>query len=388
MATIEKRNFVGLEAVVQSIASDLAGNGFTVLNVNDSADTVIDNESKRILLAPTDAVDPLAVEDSDTGHAKFADRQPWRLMFEVDNVEGGVRIWANTPTNVKIDESSDEVIMSKSGSAGTGDYQTSGLMTYKSWDKATSYSEKSVLLPEGKLEASAKASKKLYTMNVAYWGFDLAKIDYEAIPMSYRLTITPRGIMCMLWVESRDNTGSAYSWFCIQRMVDDSGAVIDSGKAPLFCVFSENGGGGANGTGKGTILLDSISYDALNAPKPDGISQFVVREQDINAPDVPHSAVMDTADASRIINSVQQVSTSEDNQFILNFPKGLNTQRYSYPHELDLFAYTSADVISQWSETEVTVYGEASPRKYKAMNANHLNNKGMRILMLLEGGGV
>ena len=387
MATIEKRNFVGMEAVVQSIAADLAANGFDVLNVNDSDSTTIDDASKRILLKPTDVVDPLAVEDSDTGHANFANRQPWRLMLEVDNEEGGFRIWANTPTNVTVGDVDDVVSISKSGSSGSSDYQTSGLLTYKSWDRST-FKEKNVLLPEGKLAAAAKTPSKMYTMNVAYWGFDLEKVDYEAFPMSYRLTITPRGIMCMVWVESRDNAGSSYGWFCIQRMVDSSGDAVISGKAPLFAVFSENGGGGARGDGTGTISLDSIAYDALNAPKPDGISQFVVREQDINAPDVPHSAVMDTADASRIINSVQQVSTSEDNQFILNFPKGLNTQRYSYPHELDLFAYTSADVISQWSETSVTVYGEASPRKYKAMNANHINNKGMRILMLIEGGGV
>jgi hypothetical protein len=253
-------------------------------------------------------------------------------------------------------------------------------------------------LTEGKLSDSAKSRQALYTMNVAYWGLDLSKVDYGAFPMSYRLTITPRGIMCCIWIESRDNAGSSFGWFCIQRMVDSEGKTVVDGKSPLFAVFSENGGGGAKGDGSGTLTLDGIPYDALNAPKPDGINQFVVREQDINAPTIPHSAVMDTADATRIINSVQQVSTSENNEFILNYPKGLNTQRYSYSHELDLFAYTSADVISQWSETEVSVYGETTVdeegntvplfRKYKAMNANHTNNKGMRILMLIEEGGV
>lgn len=386
MATLEKRNIVGMEALVQSLAADLAANGFDVINVNDSTNTTIDADSKRILLKPTEAVDPLAIEDSDTANANYANRQPWRLMFEVDNEEGGFRVWANTPTNVKIDSATQEVSISRNGSSGAASKQTSGLLTYQSWDESATYKALNVLLPEGKMAATA--GNKLYTMNVAYWGFDLAKVDYEAFPLSYRLTVTPRGIMCFVWVESRDNAGSSYGWFCIQRMVDANGAAVISGKAPLFCVFSENGGGGADSEGKGTINLDGITHDALNAPKPTGINKFTVREQDINAPDKPHSAVIDTADASRIINSVQQVSTSEDNQFILNFPKGLNTQRYSYPHELDLFAYTSADVISQWSETDVTVFGENSPRKYKAMNANHINNKGMRILMLIEGGGV
>jgi len=386
MATIEKRNLVGMEAVVQSLVTDLAANGFEIMNVNDNdSNLTIDGESKRILMRPTTAVDPLAIEESDSGNASYDSRQPWRLMFEVDNDEGGFRIWANTPTNVMVDSATKEVTMSKSVSVGDTDFATSGLLTYKSLDKSAQNTRK-VLAPEGDLASAAQS--KCYTMNVAYWGIDLTKIDYESFPMSYRLTVTPRGIMVMVWVESRDNHGASYGWFCIQRMVDVTGGAVLDGKAPLFCVFSENGGGGARADGTGTIALDGTTYDALNAPEPDGINQFVIREGDINAPDIPHSAVIDTADATRIINSTQQVSTSEDNQFILNFAKGLNTQRYSYPHELDLFAYTSADVISQWSETEVTVYGESTPRKYKAMNANHINNKGMRILMLVEGGGV
>jgi hypothetical protein len=148
MATIERRNFVGVESVIQAIAKDLANNGFDIINVNDNDDLTIDATSKRILLKPTASVDPLAIEDSEVGNANYANRQPWRLMFEVDNAEGGIRIWANTPTNVSIDSGTKKVKMARSGSAGSTSFQTSGLMTYKSWDESTSYKEKSTLLPD------------------------------------------------------------------------------------------------------------------------------------------------------------------------------------------------------------------------------------------------
>jgi hypothetical protein len=65
-------------------------------------------------------------------------------------------------------------------------------------------------------------------------------------------------------------------------------------------------------------------------------------------------------------------------------PNRLNTQRYAYTDELDLIGYTSADVISQDSDVPVTVYGESSPRKYKAMKTSGPNNTGFRILVLTE----
>ncbi len=384
MATIEKRNIVGLQKVCTSLAQDLIANGFVAQSVNDSNTTLtLDENTTKILLAPTDAVDPLAVEDDNTGHAEYDNRQPWRLHLFVDEAAGGIQVAACSPTNVKMEQDGSYEIAKFAGKDASK-VRRSGYMTYDSWDKDTLASQKHVLSPDGKMADKSTA----WTFNIAYWGMDLSQVDYESIPFSYRVTITPRGIMFFLWIESRDGTGNSFGYFVIQRMVNATGNVVKSGKSPLYALFSPNGGGGANGDGTGDIIIDGESFPALNAPSTIGIMKFVVREQDINAPTVPHSAVTDTADSSRIINSVQQVATSEDNKFILNFPKGLNTDRYSYPDELDLFAYTSADVISQWSETSLTVYGEGTPRKYKAMNANHVNNKGMRILMLVEGGGV
>lgn len=114
----------------------------------------------------------------------------------------------------------------------------------------------------------------------------------------------------------------------------------------------------------------------------------MVRESDILKPSLPKSATVNSEDNRAIINAESMVSISEDNKYVVMFPNGLNTARHSYTQELDLIGYTSADVVSQYSEVPLTVYGEATPRIYKALNANKPNNTGMRILMLTQSADV
>ena len=146
------------------------------------------------------------------------------------------------------------------------------------------------------------------------------------------------------------------------------------------------------------------------------LRRFIVRERDINAPYPTLGFVKDgilattatqqgydysefgqcfgvpadkhTLDYAAVINSKQQVAISEGNKYVITFPNGLNTSRYSYTHELDLLAYTSADVVSAGTEVPIQVYGEATPRVYIALSSNGPNNTGMRILLLKSGGGV
>ena len=187
----------------------------------------------------------------------------------------------------------------------------------------------------------------------------LVEGNAEAYPMSYRLTTTSHGIGFFLWEDASDAYSNHFSWFVVQRPVDHiTGLPTTTGHRPLFCIFG------------------------LNTK----VSQFVVREDDILKPGKIHNAALDEEDSAAIINITKQVSITENNRYVITFPNGLNTQRYMYTEELDLLAYTSADVISQFSDVPLTVYGEATPRTYKALNANDVNNSGMRILTLVAGG--
>ena len=122
--------------------------------------------------------------------------------------------------------------------------------------------------------------------------------------------------------------------------------------------------------------------------QPDGIKKFVARESDVFAPTPSVPASVAVEDSNPIINPTKQVSISVDNKYMITFPSGLNTQRRAYKHELDMIAYTSADVIAQDSDVNVTVFGEDTPRTYKAMQANGEYNTGMRILLLTQGAGI
>ena len=99
-------------------------------------------------------------------------------------------------------------------------------------------------------------------------------------------------------------------------------------------------------------------------------------------------ADINQADSDAIINRVNQVSLSEDGKYIVTFPARLNTTRYCYSYELDMIGITSADVVSQDIDVPINVYGESSSRIYKAMHATGINNTGMRVLVLTEGGGI
>ena len=184
----------------------------------------------------------------------------------------------------------------------------------------------------------------------------------QSYPMSYRLSISTRGFWLGVWEDAVTQEESVlFNWMLVQRPVDrTTGVVLTTGKAPVFCV---------NAIGN--------SY-----------WQFVVRESDILRPGKRRPADSDSEDSEEIINTSDQVSLSEDGKYIVTFPSRLNTSRYRYSNELDMVGITSADVVSQFSDVPLSVYGESSPRTYKAMQASGPNNTGMRILVLEQGGGI
>ena len=339
--TVEKNNFVSVEKLIATLATDLTNNGFSAVSIDDqNTDLAIQGTHKSILLKPDTTVDPLAGDED----------QPWLLYLVADDTDDLIDLYTFTPTQLLLGDNGEVTVATSRTDGNNTNVSKSGFM----------FKESQVLT----------GGDRNHFFSYDNWGF--TGNDEESVPISYFLTVTDRGIAFCMWAESYDGDGDKFAWFTIGRMVDSTGAIVVEGKAPLFCVFSHTGGGGSD----------------LNTSELDGIMKFVVRESDVNAPTFPVSATVDTADSTRIINSIQQTSIYEDGKYIINFPRGLNTQRYSYPHELDIIAYASADVTSQYAQHEVNVYDEAQPRKYRALNANHEDNKGMRIYFQTEGMGI
>lgn len=251
----------------------------------------------------------------------LAATQPWRIRIEA-STDLSVNVNVATPIQLL-----DNGTVSALAPAGNG---TAGMLSER----------------DGSLSWIERSTSSITAANQASY------------PMSYRITTSAHGFALFVWDEAADALGNRFSWVSVQRAVDSiTGAPYVTGKSPVYCVFSYS----------------------------DGLKKLVVREADILKPTLAVSADTNTEDSRAILNSEPQVSITEDNKYIITFPNGLNTPRCAYTHELDVIATTSADVVAEWAEVPITVYGESTPRVYKAMGANKPNNTGMRVMMLMDG---
>ena len=398
---IQRRGFTRVDALARSVVTDLLANGFRKVWPT----TEFGTSSKSIILEAGPTVDPL--------HAT----QPWHMKMQwnpgfldatsgvsarTEVTEGGMLdIAVGTPlqfggtTGAHSTYIRREYYRPSSGGTGTvtdeirdipGLLGSAALRNYKVPQGSTAVA---VQNQHGWPDRTFidRARLKIQDSN----GTD----DTRAYPMSYQLVITDRGVCLVVWEDGQDNVANRYSWFVVQRPVDNkTGKTIVEGKCPLHCVYG--------------LMTDSLNMPWSNTSANYNFRRFVVREADVLAPyptpseprlanslyggaTVPMMGVDATnpsIDYHAIMNGEQQVSITENNKYVLTFPNGLNTQRYAYTHELDMIAYTSADVVSGGTVVPIQVYGESTPRKYLALNANGPNNTGMRLLVLVEGGGI
>ena len=160
------------------------------------------------------------------------------------------------------------------------------------------------------------------------------------------------------------------------------------------------------------------------------INRFIVRESDVLKPwDYHTSATMHEADSNSIINPQEQLSITQDRDFVFSFPTQLTSQRFYYPRsELDLIAVSSADFSTQAGHIEIDKYsnsngvksaqfGQINPaevaaesadfqfaahtgpdnrqyiwkrskRKYEGMMSTEPNGNGMRVFLQVTGSSV
>ena len=160
------------------------------------------------------------------------------------------------------------------------------------------------------------------------------------------------------------------------------------------------------------------------------INRFVVREQDVLKPwDYHVSATMHEIDSHAIINPQEQLSITQDRNFVFSFPTQITSQRFYYPQsELDLICVSSADFSTQAGHVEINKYGDSdgingtfssnsfvpagitgdeqtryaghtgpdeekyvwrkNARKYEGMVSTLPNGNGMRIFMQVTGSSI
>lgn len=341
---VERNGYSNILDMGFDIVQDLVNSGaFEVLAVDKVATSSFSRINSEYLLSPTTNVDPLAAETD----------QPWRLLIEFNNSDGYINVWVLTDIQI-----------------------TQGLEVAEYADK-----RQAGRLSANNLNDFSVPGSRFFDRTIAnnVWTcYDGQDVDPEAIPLSYHLTWTDHGVFISTWAEGYNSAGDCFNWILIQRPVDcNTGAIIVDGKAPLMCVFSQYGM-------KDIAMLNDINDSRMQ----NSILHFTVRENDINMPTPPVSSVIPTADSFPLINPIQQTALLEDGNFSVRFLHGFSTARHIYDYKLDMICYTSADVLSQWSQPRFTVFGEATQRTYKALNSNFPDNTGMRVLVQIGGQGI
>lgn len=366
---VTKAGFTSQKKLWAAIAKELVESGaMSIVTVDGASAASIPEEIASAVLSATNSVDPLVTD------------QPWRLCMKV--TEDSVRMYAATPTQIQ-DDGTISIASRVQIGAGGGTYSLpiySGTIgNYQPKQNAsnpiTPENEKDTFFfYRGRRSPTAQDPGCMGSMQ-----FDndagptrLADSDYAANPFTFTLSISDHGFAVHIFVEGQDDRGCRQNWFCIQRAINQDGTVVTSGKAPLFCIYSVSGGG---------------STDA-NTVWADGIMRFTVREADVNAPAPAVSAVVHSPDAFAVMNPIQQVPFNENGRYDFRLPAGFNTQRYSYPYEIDMIGFGSSDTSTNRIPVKVNVYKEAADRTYRAVSANSPKNTGMRLFLLEAGGGV
>lgn len=328
MFSIRRSGFTSAGEITLAIIKDLTENGFSVIAPQSWTPPTETPETLNVTLEAVDA-DLLNGSEVET-------KQPWRMRIEVyDAYTVGMSVGSSLSLADSGIDSWDITAGKISGPIGViGAPYTEVDGTFKK--------------PKTGSADEAFINRKNRVM--------VGTTDMStSFPMSYYLATTDHGVFLSVWEDVLAADQAIFSWVGIQRPVDRvSGETFITGKSPVFCVY----GIGAN------------------------IKRFIVRESDVLRPSAAVDATVDSDGYNAIINKEEQVAISESNKYIVNFPSRLNTQRYSYTYELDMFGYTGADVVSENNDIPLEVYG--GERVYTTTHSNGPRNTKMRMVALKQ----
>lgn len=352
---VQKGNLTSLTEVLSSLHADLLAGGFTPVL-----------PASAMPLSVLDGTGVFVVESSDTINP-VNEGQAYRIRMEVAKVTKGEGAYMTAViagvdhiTNTGNVFTYPEVVKNSTNSASTTqvmgalgtnmvpvDFSSSGSSGPKQTGPGGLFVTRGNGVGTSSTDATAAAK---------------AYVDASTgVNYGYTLSIADHGVVFYMW-ENATEGKPIYSMFCVQSPVNkDTGDALVDLKSPIFCVYANN-----------------------NTP----MMKFIVNESDVSTPTKSVRAGEDSTDSAAIVNEEDQVAVKLDNKYLVTFPNRVNTERFAYSEELDLIAYSSAKVIGEDTVLPITVYGEPTERKYRAMKANKENNNGMRLLVLQEGSGV
>lgn len=311
--TVERNGFTSVHAIATAIIKDLTANGFVPKYFNkgttsDVGDAIL---ATKATFESGPLVDPLML-----GTLPLSETQPWRLMINgAMTVSGKQALWIAAGTPLQFPDN---------GSC----YTDAG--------------DEIVTVPLGADEPQVANHLRIKGLlgkpdpvNPGYTEATfISQADINpAIPWSYRISITDRGFALECWQNAPVGVRK-FCWVAAQRLVNPiSGETFITNHAPV-------------------IALYSIKNSAE-------IYKVVVRENDVLAPSKATIVSANSDYVNGVINPAKQISLAETNQYYITFPAGFNTDRHLYNEELDILAFTSAGVLSQYNDAVINVYGHA-----------------------------
>lgn len=377
--SVTKHNFINNNTFLTSLITDLTTAGFTKVFPTDAYNPT---NHPIVVMQATVTVDTLAGPTV----------QPWRIALRRrSNVTSDVGYQCldfivGTPATILDDGTLSTIYKS---AATQTDTQPAGLL-------GSAYTGDTIV----KTESTHR--------RLVWWSRadrDATAGTDSANPFSYKLTTTSRGIALHVWepgtVLGFAGRGPIASTVVIQRLVDNStGAAIVSGKAPLQVLYCLDNNFSRMVLREADILTPSLAIDAevhtnINvyaaASQGADVNKSVIDAGQITGvgqytPKIDISSSLTGGLYPPIINNRSYIAITEDNNYVTTFPSGFCTSRYAYYGEMDMIAYTSADIVAPNAIIQFTAYGEATPRKYQAMSATGPDASKLRILQLIDGG--
>lgn len=181
-----------------------------------------------------------------------------------------------------------------------------------------------------------------------------------------------------------------HAWFVVQRLANaKTGGTLVDGHSPVVCLYNfpkytkyiaEMIEDDSDPGGIAWVESHKIGYEK-------SVRQIIVRESDVMTPAPPINVDRFSDYVNGYINFNKQISISNKDEYIINIPDGVSTQRNLYHNErLDMVGMISANVVSEGLEAKVTMHKEPTPRTYYGSKASIGNNEGMRLMLLAKGG--
>lgn len=394
MATFSRSNFVNTSALMLSVVNDMVTSGhFT--QVWQATDQSI------VILQPTALTDPTAVDPADPLNwyvrlslhrtTEVEDNSPAPGVISIMNPCPGIQIHWGIPNNFM-------------NSSGVVDDSISLIYQTVKPDSVASPRE------SFKYDTTKKVEMVPSAMIMPQ------DVISPSDTFSYHLSMANRGFCLIVYRDMTPETLLDCGVFCMQHLVDCNGDPTYSGVMPLFVVtnclprweitraydISDGEVFTTDTVFAGQPLGSNSIPSAVGNPEPvrnwirlqqgpQANKWFVsvARERDNLRPTWPYRADIEGKHTVHRIPITWPVpATTQNGEYVLVFPFGLATTRFSYLEEMDLLSIGKCAAYASSQEVTINVYNH--DRIYKAVsgNSDSHGDHGIRIFILKAGGGV